>query len=252
MNYADIRPIDVANGPGIRVSLFVSGCTHRCKECFNPEAWDFNFGRPFGEEEIGQILGHLDKGHIRGLSLLGGEPFEPANQAAVLELARRVKEKFPTKDIWCYSGFLFEDLAAGRVGEHSRQLLEQLEVSSVYCADSLQRRRLLLLGQAGMGPVSPQLPSLDGELLLRAGEALAEKEALRAERLLEAMEDHSAPRWQLLRGECALLQKDFSAAAPYFHRAEGQFPEETAPKLEACYRELQDFRRAYEYACKQK
>jgi len=128
MNYADIRPIDVANGPGIRVSLFVSGCTHRCKECFNPEAWDFNFGRPFGEEEIGQILGHLDKGHIRGLSLLGGEPFEPANQAAVLELARRVKEKFPTKDIWCYSGFLFEDLAAGRVGEHSRQLLEQLDI----------------------------------------------------------------------------------------------------------------------------
>ena len=128
MNYADIRPIDVANGPGIRVSLFVSGCTHRCKECFNPEAWDFDFGKPFGEDEILQILNHLDKGHIRGLSLLGGEPFESANQAAVLELARRVKEKFPHKDIWCYSGFLFEDLAAGRVGEHSRQLLEQLDI----------------------------------------------------------------------------------------------------------------------------
>ena len=89
MNYADIRPIDVANGPGIRVSLFVSGCTHHCKECFNPETWDFAYGRPFGEEQVQAILGHLSKPYIRGLSLLGGEPFEPQNQAAVLELVER-------------------------------------------------------------------------------------------------------------------------------------------------------------------
>lgn len=128
MNYADIRPIDVANGPGIRVSLFVSGCTHHCKECFNPETWDFAYGKPFGEEEIQAILGHLSKSYIRGLSLLGGEPFEPQNQAAVLELVERVREAYPEKDVWCYTGYLLEVLAAGKVGEHSRELLERLDV----------------------------------------------------------------------------------------------------------------------------
>ena len=128
MNYADIKRVDVANGPGVRVSLFVSGCTHRCPGCFNPEAWDFGFGRPFGEEQAGQLLALLDKGHIRGLSLLGGEPFEPQNQRPLLELVRRVRGQLPDKDIWCYSGYLFEDLRDGRVGEHSRALLEQLDV----------------------------------------------------------------------------------------------------------------------------
>lgn len=128
MNYADIRPIDVANGLGIRVSVFVSGCTHHCKECFNPETWDFAYGKPFGEDEIQAILGHLSKPYIRGLTLLGGEPFEPQNQSAVLELVRRVRAEAPDKTIWCYSGYLFEDLAAGEVGAHSRELLEQLDV----------------------------------------------------------------------------------------------------------------------------
>ena len=128
MNYADIRPIDVANGPGIRVSLFVSGCTHHCKECFNPETWDFAFGKPFGEEEIQAILGHLSKSYVQGLSLLGGEPFEPQNQQAVLELVKRVRKEQPDKDVWCYSGYLFENLAEGKVGSFSRALLEQLDV----------------------------------------------------------------------------------------------------------------------------
>lgn len=128
MNYADIRPIDVANGPGVRVSLFVSGCTHHCKECFNPETWDFSYGKPFGEPEIRTILGCLDKPYIRGLSLLGGEPFEPQNQGAVLELVRRVRESFPEKDVWCYSGYLFERLAARQVGDHSGALLSLLDV----------------------------------------------------------------------------------------------------------------------------
>ena len=128
MNFADIRGIDVANGPGVRVSLFVSGCTHHCRECFNPETWDFNYGEPFGQEEIQRILNYLEPSHIRGLSILGGEPFEPENQAAVLELVRQVREKFPQKDIWCYSGYLFERLAAGQVGSLSRTLLEQLDV----------------------------------------------------------------------------------------------------------------------------
>ena len=128
MNYADIRPIDVANGPGIRVSLFVSGCTHHCRECFNPETWDFHYGAPFTETEVQSILKHLAPGHIKGLSLLGGEPFEPENQATVLSLVRRVRAEYPSKDVWCYSGYLFEALRDGKVGTHSRELLEQLDV----------------------------------------------------------------------------------------------------------------------------
>ena len=128
MNFADIKRVDVANGPGVRVSLFVSGCTHRCPGCFNPEAWDFSFGSPFGEEQVREILSLLDKPYIRGLSLLGGEPFEPDNQPAVLDLVRRVREALPGKDVWCYTGYLFEELAAGRVGEHSRDLLEGLDI----------------------------------------------------------------------------------------------------------------------------
>lgn len=128
MHYADIKKVDVANGPGVRVSLFVSGCTHRCEECFNPETWDFNYGNPFGEAEIERILTLLSPDHIRGLSLLGGEPIEPANQEAVLELVQRVRKELPQKTIWCYSGYLFEELAAGKVGDHSRALLEGLDV----------------------------------------------------------------------------------------------------------------------------
>ncbi len=128
MNFADIKQVDVANGPGIRVSLFVSGCTHRCEGCFNEEAWDFNYGAPFGPEQVDRILTLMDKSYIRGFSLLGGEPFHPANQQTVLELIRTIRERFPAKDVWCYSGYLFEDLAAGKVGSHSRELLEQLDV----------------------------------------------------------------------------------------------------------------------------
>ena len=128
MNYADIKKVDVANGPGVRVSLFVSGCTHHCKECFNPETWDFSYGVPFGEAEVEKILSFLAPDHIRGLSLLGGEPFEPDNQKAVLELVERVRKELPGKTVWCYSGYLFEELAAGKVGDHSRSLLEGLDV----------------------------------------------------------------------------------------------------------------------------
>lgn len=128
MNYADIKRVDVANGPGVRVSLFVSGCTHRCPGCFNPETWDFQFGAPFGEEQIQEILRYLRPNHIKGLSLLGGEPFEPENQSAVLELVKRVRTELPQKDIWCYSGYLFEALAESKIGTHSRPLLEQIDV----------------------------------------------------------------------------------------------------------------------------
>jgi len=126
MNYADIKKVDVANGPGVRVSLFVSGCSHHCEECFNPETWSFDYGAPFGESETEQILTWLSPSHIRGLSLLGGEPFEPENQPAVLELVKRVRSQLPDKTIWAYSGYLFEPLAEGKVRLHSRELLEQV------------------------------------------------------------------------------------------------------------------------------
>ena len=128
MNYADIKKVDVANGPGVRVSLFVSGCTHRCEACFNPETWDFSYGSPFGGAEMEKILALLSPDHIRGLSLLGGEPFEPDNQPAVLALVERVRKELPQKTVWCYSGYCFEELAAGKIGDHSRALLEGLDV----------------------------------------------------------------------------------------------------------------------------
>ena len=116
MNYAEIKNLDIANGPGLRVSLFVSGCTHHCKGCFNPESWNFNYGQPFTEATQEHLLELLENEHIRGLSLLGGEPFEPANQAALLPFLRKVRARFPKKDIWCYSGYLWDrDLAAGGV-----------------------------------------------------------------------------------------------------------------------------------------
>lgn len=108
MNYADIKTIDVANGPGIRVSLFVSGCTHHCEGCFNEVTWDFHYGELFGEKEIDSIIEDLAPSHIKGFSLLGGEPFEYTNQQGVLPLLRRIKETYPEKDIWCWTGYLFD------------------------------------------------------------------------------------------------------------------------------------------------
>lgn len=108
MNYATVKKTDVANGPGVRVSLFVSGCTHHCKGCFNREAWDFGYGKPYTEQVEEEILNALAPDYIRGLSVLGGEPFEEANRPAVLSLLLKVKERYPEKDIWCYSGYDYE------------------------------------------------------------------------------------------------------------------------------------------------
>lgn len=113
MNYSVIKKFDVANGPGVRVSLFVSGCTHHCKGCFNPETWDFRFGQAFTEETENEILAALKPDHIRGLSLLGGEPFEPVNQRRLLPFLRRVRKVYPEKDIWCYTGYLFDQELQG-------------------------------------------------------------------------------------------------------------------------------------------
>ncbi len=123
MNYATIKPRDIANGPGVRVSLFVSGCTHHCKNCFNQEAWDFAYGEPFTQEVIDFILQQLQPSFVRGLTLLGGEPFEPQNQPSVVELLRQIKEKMPEKSIWAFSGYLFDrDILSGRLGDTGEYL----------------------------------------------------------------------------------------------------------------------------------
>ena len=108
MNYATIKKTDVANGPGVRVSLFVSGCTHHCKGCFNSVAWDFQYGQAYTLETEQEILQALAPDYIRGLSLLGGEPMEPQNRATVLSLVKKVREIYPRKTIWCYTGYTLE------------------------------------------------------------------------------------------------------------------------------------------------
>lgn len=109
MNYGEIKKTDIANGEGVRVSLFVSGCTHHCEGCFNKETWNFSFGKPFTEETQDEILKALSPDFINGLTLLGGEPFEPQNQRVLVELLKKVKEQYPDKSIWCYSGYLFDE-----------------------------------------------------------------------------------------------------------------------------------------------
>ena len=131
MNYATIKPVDIANGPGVRVSLFVSGCTHHCKECFNEEAWDFHFGELFTEEVENRLLEYLNHDYIKGLTLLGGEPMEPANQEGLLPFVKKVRSRFPEKTIWCFTGYDFEKDILGNMMEKSevtRQLVSLFDV----------------------------------------------------------------------------------------------------------------------------
>ncbi len=127
MNYADIKEFDVANGPGVRISLFVSGCTHHCKGCFNEVAWDFDYGTPFTEETVDKILELLKPDYVAGLTILGGEPFEPENQKAVLALVKRVREVYPGKSIWCYSGYDFEKDMLGTMSKNYPETLKLLQ-----------------------------------------------------------------------------------------------------------------------------
>ena len=110
MNYGAIKKRDIANGIGVRVSLFVSGCTHHCKGCFNADTWDFGYGEPYTAAVEEEILEMLSPDYVAGLSLLGGEPFEPCNQRALVGLLRRMKERYPHKTVWCYSGYTLEEL----------------------------------------------------------------------------------------------------------------------------------------------
>ena len=135
MNYATIKKRDIANGIGVRVSLFVSGCTHRCKNCFNKETWDFSYGEKYTSDTEKLILSYLEPSFVNGLSLLGGEPFEPQNQKELVKLLRTVKEKFPNKDIWCYTGYLFDE-----------QLLKQSRARCEYTDEMLSLIDILVDG----------------------------------------------------------------------------------------------------------
>ena len=107
MNYASIKSCDIANGPGVRVSLFVSGCTHHCQDCFIEEAWDFSYGEPFTDEVSDRLLAMLCPDYIRGITYLGGEPFDPHNQESLLLLSRRIRQELPEKSIWAFTGYVY-------------------------------------------------------------------------------------------------------------------------------------------------
>lgn len=131
MRYATIKKCDVANGTGIRVSIFVSGCHHHCKGCFNSDAWDFNYGNEYNEKVEEAILNELDKSYIQGLSLLGGEPLEYVNQKGLLSLVKKAKMRHPEKTIWCYTGYKFDEDVMGKMIDdcpETKELISNLDI----------------------------------------------------------------------------------------------------------------------------
>jgi len=131
MNYANIKYCDIANGPGVRVSLFVSGCRHHCKNCFNQETWDFLFGKPFTEEVLINLIDNLKYDYISGFSLLGGEPFEPENQKSLVNILKVIKNTYPEKSIWCWTGWnLDKELSKGgsKYTEYTDEMLSYIDV----------------------------------------------------------------------------------------------------------------------------
>ena len=131
MYYGEIKDCDIANGEGVRVSLFVSGCTNRCRHCFQPQTWAFDYGQPFTQETEERILSLLSPGYVNGLTLLGGEPFEPENQRALLPFVRRVKAAYPEKSVWAYSGFTYEELLEEGTHAHCEATAELLGLLDV-------------------------------------------------------------------------------------------------------------------------
>lgn len=134
MNWAEIKKNDIANGEGVRTSLFVSGCRHHCKNCFNKITWDFGYGKPYSQETQQEILDSIDHYWINGLSLLGGEPFEPENQQEIIGLLKEFHQRFPEKNVWCYSGFTIEEITgksspkSRSFTEHSIEMLKLIDI----------------------------------------------------------------------------------------------------------------------------
>ena len=150
MNYGEIKKYDIADGPGVRVRLFVSGCTHCCAGCFNSQTWDFNFGKPFTEETEEEILKAMSPSHISGFTLLGGEPFEPQNQKVIVELLRKIKKAYPEKNIWCYTGYLFDRDLLGESRarcEYTDEMLSMIDV--LVDGEFIAEKRSLMLNFRG-------------------------------------------------------------------------------------------------------
>lgn len=131
MNYCNVKNCDIANGVGVRVSLFVSGCRNRCKNCFQPETWDFNYGKPFDEQTEEKLMKMLAPSYINGLTVLGGEPMEPENQRALLPFLKKVKAAYPQKTIWLYTGFTLEELRSPDCRAHTECTEEILKLLTV-------------------------------------------------------------------------------------------------------------------------
>ena len=147
MNYGAIKNFDVANGPGVRVSLFVSGCTHHCRGCFNPETWNFSYGQPFTEETQDHLMEMLSSDVIQGLTLLGWEPMEPQNQEVLLPFLQRVRKELPKKDIWCFTGYQFDDDIMGRMADQYPFTLPFLKCIDILVDGTFQeeRKNMMLL-----------------------------------------------------------------------------------------------------------
>ena len=170
MYYGEIKKCDIANGEGVRVSLFVSGCTHHCPGCFNQDTWDFDYGKEYTQETEEEILNALAPDYINGLSLLGGEPFEPQNQAVLVELLRKVKERYPRKNIWCYSGYLFDKelLSESRARcEYTDEMLSMLDVLvDGRFVETLKDIRLVFRGSSNQRVIAVQKTLEAGETVL--------------------------------------------------------------------------------------
>ena len=145
MYYGAIKKFDVADGEGVRVSLFVSGCRNCCPGCFQPETWNFNYGKEFTADTIREILEALKPSHIQGFSLLGGDPFEEENQEVLIEVLELIKETYPEKDIWCWTGYLYEDLIEGGK-KHTEYTYKMLKLTDVLIdGPFIQEKKNLML-----------------------------------------------------------------------------------------------------------
>ena len=170
MHYGEIKKCDIANGEGVRVSLFVSGCTHHCPGCFNQDTWDFDYGKEYTDKTEQEILDALSPGYIDGLSLLGGEPFEPQNQPVLVQLLRKVREQYPQKNVWCYSGYLFdrELLNESRARcEYTDEMLSMIDILvDGRFVERLKDIRLVFRGSSNQRIIDVKKSLKNGEVIL--------------------------------------------------------------------------------------
>lgn len=170
MNYATIKKFDIANGPGVRVSLFVSGCRHHCKNCFNKEAWDFNYGEAMTEKVEEEILDACNAEYITGLSLLGGEPFEKENRAGLIELAKKFRQRYPEKTIWCYTGFVLDEELLKSDEKDIGELLSLIDVLvDGRFVEELKSASLLFRGSSNQRIIDIPQTLKTGEIVLLEG-----------------------------------------------------------------------------------